>query len=75
MLDLKRLTPRQIECVEYLVTGVSNKVIAAKTGLSLQTVRTYLCDIYKRLGVEGRFQIVAMYHQSITERYRDNFNG
>lgn len=54
---LPALTPRHCQILELLSGGLSNKEIASFTGLTLGTVKTYLCrDIFRRLGVSSRFE-------------------
>src|SRR4029450_2209003 len=39
---LEPLTPREVEVLEYLVEGLSNKTIAAQLGISDQTVKFHV---------------------------------
>ena len=39
------------------MTAASNKEIAAKLGLTEQTVKNRLTSLYKRLGVRGRLEL------------------
>lgn len=50
------LTPRQIEVLQLLCEGGSNKVIAAKLVLSEKTVKAHITQIYKALNVVNRMQ-------------------
>jgi len=53
------LTPREREVVALLVAGASTRKIAAKTGLTVATVHTYLKRIYPKIGVHSRVELVA----------------
>ncbi len=53
-----RLTPRQSEILALLIQGLPNKLICAKLGLSITTVKGQVTSIYKALGVKNRTQAV-----------------
>ena len=48
------LTPRQSEIARAAVSGLSNKELATKIGISEGTLKNHLHFIYERLGVYGR---------------------
>ncbi len=50
------LSEREIEIVELLNEGLTNREIANKTGLTLYTVKWYLKQIYSKLHVNNRTQ-------------------
>jgi len=49
-----KLTPRQVEVVDLMVKGFSNKEIARKMDLSDHTVRGHLSQIFAALNVNNR---------------------
>ncbi len=53
------LTPRERDVVALLVSGASTRDIAARTGLTVATVNTYLKRIFSKLGVHSRVELVA----------------
>jgi len=53
------LTPREKEILELLVKGNSYKMIAAKTDVSLDTVKKHLQNIYHKLHVNCGTEAVA----------------
>ena len=55
----KQLTGRQVQVLRLLVKGFSNRQIAGELGLSFYTVTTHLKNIYARLGVRKRANVVA----------------
>jgi len=52
------LTPRQIEVLDLLVQGLSNKAIAARLGLSEATIKSHVAASLKALNVRNRTQAV-----------------
>ncbi|MBE0506224.1 MAG: response regulator transcription factor [Marinospirillum sp.] len=52
------LTPRQCEVLDLLCCGQANKVIARHLGVSDNTVRRHLQDIFTFLGVNNRTEAV-----------------
>ena len=54
----EELTPREIEVVELLAEGLPNKAIAARLGISDQTVKFHVASIYGKLGAANRTDAV-----------------
>jgi DNA-binding NarL/FixJ family response regulator len=52
------LTPREIQVIELLVEGLSNKAIAARLGISDQTVKFHVSAICGKLGAANRTDAV-----------------
>lgn len=48
------LSQRELEVVRYLPTPLSSTEIAAQLYISLNTLKTHLRSIYRKLGVDGR---------------------
>jgi DNA-binding NarL/FixJ family response regulator len=59
------LTKREVELLGYLVKGMSYKMIAADMYISLETVRSHIKNIYKKLEVKNAASAVAL---AINER-------
>ena len=57
---LGTLTERQREILEHAVLGFSRAEIADEMGLSVNTVRTHLQHILRKLGVHSTLEAVAM---------------
>lgn len=53
-----QLTPRELDVLQQIASGLSNKEIATSLALSLGTVKLHTSRIYKKLGVPGRLQAV-----------------
>lgn len=56
---LPQLSPRELEIVEQLAAGASNKQIAATLFISEATVKTHLLHIFDKLGADSRTEAVA----------------
>ncbi|WP_321914330.1 MULTISPECIES: response regulator transcription factor [unclassified Paraburkholderia] len=50
---LNGLSPREVEVLQYLARGMSNKGIAGRLGLSDKTVSTYKTRVLDKLGVSS----------------------
>jgi len=59
-----QLSAREAEVLKSLSKGFSNKEIADQIELSIETVRTYLKSIYKKLHVRSRTEAVLRYGPS-----------
>ena len=56
--DVVRLvTPREIEVVRMVGRGLRNRAIAAELGISENTVKAHLGNIYAKLGAHGRLDL------------------
>jgi len=53
-VSLPDLTPREGEVLRWLAQGLSNKAIAARLGLSPDTVKDHLENVYRKLEVRDR---------------------
>ncbi|MFO7849356.1 MAG: LuxR C-terminal-related transcriptional regulator [Spirochaetia bacterium] len=51
---LSPLTPREMEILELVVQGMSNRKIAYQLGISHQTVKNHMTAILRKLGATGR---------------------
>ena len=58
LLICKGFTKREIEIHQLLIQGFSNKELSDKLFISLHTVKKHLKNIYKKLGVKNRLQII-----------------
>ena len=54
------LTPREVQLLERLATGLSNRAIAKEMFISEATVKTHLVHIYEKLGVDNRTAAIAV---------------
>lgn len=54
------LTQRESEVLEFLVSGHSNKGVAAKLVVSQDTVKTHIRGLYRKLGVSDRSGAISV---------------
>ena len=57
---IETLTPREVQVLELLAEGLSNKGIAARLGISDQTVKFHVASIAGKTGAESRTAIVRV---------------
>ena len=55
---LSLLSKREREVVEYLVQGFTNREIADTLGISQHTVKNYLFNIFEKVGMSNRVELV-----------------
>lgn len=59
---VEELSRREREVFELLVSGMTNREIAASLCIAEQTVRNHVSTIYSKLGVHGRMRIINQLH-------------
>lgn len=59
------LTPREIEVLHVVASGLTNAEAAARLGLSVHAIKFHLAAIYRRLGVTNRTEAAVTYLRSI----------
>ena len=57
--SIEQITPREKEVLQKLAKGLSNKEIAAKLHMSVDTERTHMMNILNKLGVHSRLQALV----------------
>jgi len=61
-----QLPPRLAKIARLVISGCTDKQIASRTGLSFSTVRTYVRQIYRRLNVHSRVELVHATSMGLT---------
>jgi DNA-binding NarL/FixJ family response regulator len=51
MQGLERLTPRELEILELISTGMSNTAIAGRLSVMERTIETHIARIFAKLGL------------------------
>ena len=54
-----RLTEREMEIIKYIIEGHTNNEIASKTFVQTNTVKKHIYNIYIKLGVSSRTQLLS----------------
>jgi len=54
------LTPREVECLEWLARGLDNHAIGAQLGISVPTVALHLSNARTKLGAATREQALVL---------------
>jgi ATP/maltotriose-dependent transcriptional regulator MalT len=57
--DGSQLSPRERQVLRYLIQGRSNREIAAAMGLSINTIKFHIKNIFGKLGVSSRKDAVS----------------
>ena len=55
---METLTPREVEVVRTLATGLSTPEISAKLGITRNTLRTHVHNIMGKLGARSKLEAV-----------------
>jgi DNA-binding NarL/FixJ family response regulator len=59
VVNLPKLTTRELEVLKHLVTGLQNKEIARVLGVSPETIKDHLERLYQKLEVQDRMGAVS----------------
>jgi DNA-binding NarL/FixJ family response regulator len=59
--DAEKLSTREREILELIIAGLSNKEIASRLSVSILTLRWHLKQIYKKLHVHSRVEVVLKF--------------
>ena len=67
------LTPRELDIIAALVDGASNREMATRFDVSLQTVKNHLSTIFDKLGVSTRLELAlhVLQHNLLASRPPD----
>jgi DNA-binding CsgD family transcriptional regulator len=68
---MQSLTPRQIQVVQMVANGASNKVIARTLGVSPGTVKVHIHTIFQALNVSNRTQLATLNSSGHRRRWTD----
>ncbi len=55
---VERLSPRQLQVLDYLLQGMQNKMIGQRLQMAEGTVKTHLNTIYRLFGVNSRAKLI-----------------
>ncbi len=60
LVPIPKLTPREIGIVRAILAAQSNKAIAEELGISEQSVKNRLTQLYRKLGVRNRLELMRI---------------
>jgi DNA-binding NarL/FixJ family response regulator len=59
------LTPRELEVLGFIASGLTNAEAAERMHLSVHAVKFHLAAIYRRLGVANRTEAAVTYLRAV----------
>ena len=59
VLEAVRMTPRELEVIELIAEGLSNKEIAQRLNIAAHTVKSHVRNVMEKLALHTRLQIAA----------------
>lgn len=65
MFERFKFSDREREITQLIFKGKSNKEIEDELFLSIKTVKNYLTNIYKKVGVKSRGELQSLLHKSL----------
>jgi DNA-binding CsgD family transcriptional regulator len=63
-VEALRITPRELEILEHIAAGLSNREIADRLFVSENTVKTHASRVFEKLGASRRTQAVQLAKES-----------
>lgn len=60
----EELSPKEQEIVQDILNGLSYKLIAEKQSISIDTVRTHITRVYRKLHINSKGELIAKYLNS-----------
>jgi DNA-binding CsgD family transcriptional regulator len=63
----RKLTPRETELVKLLLSGKSNKEVAAATSVEVDTVKKHLSSVFRKCGVGSRVELLLFFENDGVE--------
>ena len=63
VLDDVRMTPRELEVIELIGEGLSNKEIAQRLDIAAHTVKSHVRNVMEKLALHTRLQIAAYFRR------------
>lgn len=62
--ELRRLSQRETEVLGLIARGLSTKEVGERLSLTVETIRTYVKNIYEKMHVHSRAEAVAKYFEA-----------
>lgn len=68
IFDKYSLSDREKEIIKLLLKGKSNKDVESELYISLKTVKSHIYNIYQKLGVKTRLELIHLIQTSVKKR-------
>ena len=68
--SILKLAPREVEIVQLLCRGHKIGTAAEHLGISPNTAKTYLKRLYRKLGVQDRFELLCLMVETLRDGSR-----
>jgi DNA-binding CsgD family transcriptional regulator len=62
-----RMSPRELDIAKLVCSGFSNDEIASRRGISIATVKTHLRNIYRRIRVQRKLDMLLTFLEKSSE--------
>jgi DNA-binding NarL/FixJ family response regulator len=63
VLQAVQLTPREVEVIDLLGEGLSNKEIAVRLNIAVHTVKSHVHNVLEKLALRSRLEVAAFRHR------------
>lgn len=60
---LDALTPREFQVSLLVAEGLTNREVGERLFISATTVRHHLSSVFRKLGINSRFELMALFNQ------------
>lgn len=64
---MEEFTEREVEIASLVAEGLSNEEISARLGVSMNTVRYHLKELYSRIGKSSRTTLVREFRDGFVQ--------
>jgi len=72
---IHQLSRKERGMLEALSKGLTNRELAAELGITVNTVKFHLSNLYEKLSVKSRTQAIAFYYSSRLSLEKDQHDG
>ena len=69
------LTKRERNILQFLADGSSNKELAERLSISINTVKFHLSNLYEKLGVKNRAQAISFFYSRRLDQLHETEGG
>ncbi|MBN2020370.1 MAG: helix-turn-helix transcriptional regulator [Sedimentisphaerales bacterium] len=70
-----RISPRELEVARYVCSGFSNEEIAAKLKIRSATVKTHLRNVYRRIHVQRKLDMLLKFLDQSSRHFASSRQG